>query len=243
MDPILPVTRSSLGEQIAAQIFSMISKGTWKVGEKLPTEVEFCKSLRVGRSSLREAMKSLNFVGVVEVRPGKGNFVADGPSKFLERIITQGVLHTANDFADLFEARVAVEPELAALCAQRLTSDELNQLGKLMEEMKRALGNDGTGFADLDLSFHLTIATGSKNRALTGFLNAMRGPLLELIAKGAHSAGGSELAYEHHLKIMEAIKEHNSAKARSSMRAHLRVFQRGYTVLSRVLASTQHSQP
>src|SRR3990172_10607881 len=67
MNSFIPVVRSTLGEQIAMQIFSMISKGIWKVGEKLPSESQLRKSLGVGRSSLREAMKSLSFIGIVEV--------------------------------------------------------------------------------------------------------------------------------------------------------------------------------
>src|SRR5258708_1555137 len=237
MTSLKPIIRSTLGEQIAMQIFSMVSKGTWKVGERLPSEAELCKSLHVGRSSLREAMKSLVFVGVVEVHPGEGTFVAEGPSKFLERIITQGMLHSANDLADLFEARVTLEPELAALCAQRASPEELRTMDDLFAHMGRVLLANRAEFPELDLAFHLAIATGSRNRSLGGYLRAIRAPLMELITKGAQSMGGSELAHTHHLKILEAIKQHNSAKARSLMRAHLRVFQGGYLVLSRVSES------
>jgi GntR family transcriptional repressor for pyruvate dehydrogenase complex len=236
--------RSSLGEQIAVQLYSMISKGIWTAGQQLPSELELCRSLQVGRSTLREAMKSLCFVGVVEVHPGEGTFVARGPSKFLERIITQGILRSANDLKDLLEARLALEPELAALCAPRVTNQELSNLDSLMKQMERALPDDRTHFAELDLRFHLAIATGSRNRALSGCLSAIREPLNELIKKGALSAGGCEEAHTQHQKIIEAIKQRRPAKARNAMRAHLRFFQRGYLVLSRVSASaldTRHN--
>ncbi len=243
MDSFLPVVRSTLGEQIAVQIFSMISKGAWKAGEKLPSELELCKSLRVGRSSLREAMKSLGFVGVLEVHPGEGTFVARGPSKFLEKIITQGILQSANDLTDLLEARIALEPELAFLCATRVTDEELKNLDGLMDQMERALPQDKTHFAELDLCLHLTIAAGSKNRALSGCLNAIREPLQELIKKGALSTGGCERAHVQHQKILEAIKRRRPALARNAMRAHLRFFQRGYLVFSRVSAPGFGPQP
>lgn len=238
MDSFIPVVRLTLAEQIAMQISSMISKGTWKAGDKLPSELQLCKFLRVGRSSLREAMKSLGFVGIVEVHPGEGTFIARGPSRLLERIVTQGIFHGANDLTELLETRIALEPELAALCAQRVTDDELSNLDNLMDQMQRALPHDRNHFAELDLSFHLAIGTGSKNRALSGCLKAIRGPLNELITKGALSAGGCEVAYPQHRKIVEAIKQRSPSKARSAMRAHLRFFQRGYLVLSRVSASS-----
>lgn len=236
MDSFLPVVRTTLGEQIAVQIYSMISKGIWTAGQKLPSELELCRSLQVGRSTLREAMKSLSFVGVVEVHPGDGTFVARGPSKLLEKIITHGILQSRKDLTDLLEARITLEPELAALCAQRVNQEELNNLDDLMAQMKRALPDDSSRFAELDLLFHLGIAVGSKNRALSACLQAIRSPLHELIKQGAQSAGGCEAAYPHHQKILEAIKQHSPGGARSAMRAHLRFFQRGYLVFSRVLS-------
>jgi GntR family transcriptional repressor for pyruvate dehydrogenase complex len=234
VDSVLPVVRTNLGEQIAVQIYSMISNGIWTAGQKLPSEVELCRSLRVGRSTLREAMKSLSFVGVVEVHHGDGTFVARGPSKLLEKIITYGILQSPRDLRDLLEARITLEPELAALCAERVNLEEMTQLEDLMGQMQRALPNNNITFAELDLSFHLVIASGSKNRALSSCLQAIRSPLHELIKQGAQSAGGCEAAYPHHQKILEAIKQHAPTKARNAMRAHLRFFQRGYLVFSRV---------
>ena len=233
MESFVPVVRSTLGEQIAVQIYSMISEGTWMPGQKLPSEVELCRSLRVGRSSLREAMKSLSFVGVVEVHPGEGTFVARGPSKFLEKIITHGIMQNAKDLADLLEARITLEPELAALCAQRVTEDELEHLDDLLAQMESALPDDTVRFAELDLRFHLLIAKASKNHALSACLQAIRGPLHELIKQGAQSAGGCLAAYPHHQKIVEAIRRRAGPTARSLMRSHLRFFQRGYLVFSR----------
>ena len=233
MGSFVPVVRSTLGEQIAVQIYSMISEGAWTAGQKLPSEVELCRSLGVGRSSLREAMKSLSFVGVVEVHPGEGTFVARGPSKFLEKIITHGILQNAKDLTDLLEARITLEPELAALCAQRVNEEELSDLNGLLVQMERALPDDTERFSELDLRFHLAIAKASKNRALSACLQAIRGPLHELIKQGAKSAGGCEAAYPHHQKIVEAMRQHAPARARAVMRAHLRFFQRGYLVFSR----------
>lgn len=232
MARLIPVIRKTLSEQIATQLFSMINEGVWKVGERLPSELELCKALHVGRSSLREAVKSLVFTGVVEVHPGEGTFVAGGPSRFLRRIVAQGSLINATDMADLFEARVILEPELAALCAQRASEKQLESLGLLVREMEQLL-SDADRFADHDLNFHVSIAAASQNRALGDYFKAIAQPLGELIKKGAQSSDSRQLAHRHHVKILHALREHSPGKSRTLMRAHLRTFQSGYHLLQK----------
>jgi DNA-binding FadR family transcriptional regulator len=72
MKNLKPVSRVTLGEQVAAQLAEQISGGRWRPGDRLPSESELCAALRIGRSTLREALKSLAFVGLVQMRPGEG---------------------------------------------------------------------------------------------------------------------------------------------------------------------------
>jgi GntR family transcriptional regulator, transcriptional repressor for pyruvate dehydrogenase complex len=241
MARLIPVVRKTLAEQIGAQLFTMINEGVWKVGERLPSEPELCKALHVGRSSLREAIRSLVFTGIVEIRPGEGTFVSEGPSRFLRRIVAPGSLNNARDMADLFEARVILEPELAALCAQRAGKDELDDLERQVGEMEQILP-EADLFAEHDLHFHISIAAASQNHALRGYLKAIAEPLGELIRKGARTGSSRQLAHGHHVKILDALKQRNASKARASMRAHLRTFQRGYHLFLQEL-SDEKSKP
>jgi len=77
-----PLPRATLSEQVAKQLAARITAGDWQPGEKLPSEAELCKAFHVGRSSLREALTSLAFIGLIRVRAGGGSYVAEQPSAY-----------------------------------------------------------------------------------------------------------------------------------------------------------------
>jgi GntR family transcriptional regulator, transcriptional repressor for pyruvate dehydrogenase complex len=232
MATLKPVSRTTLSEQVAMQLASELQAKRWQPGEKLPSEAELCKVFNVGRSTLREALKSLAFIGMIRMRAGGGSYVADQRSKYMDGpLLAKGVLNTEKDVTDLSEARLLLETEVAGLCAERATEQDFRTLEKIVTEMKAAIGKTGEGFKDLDLSFHLAIASGSKNEILTELLKHIREGLHEMIAKSLLLPAGMELAYKHHRAILEALKQRHSGKARKAMRTHLRAFQRGYKVL------------
>lgn len=233
VSPLKPVSRETLSEQVGRQIVDMISAGQVKPGEKLPSEHQLCQSLGVGRSTLREALKSLVFVGMVKMRPGEGCFVADGPSKFLERVFQHGLLNTEKAVRDLAETRIAIETELAARCAQRATEADFQKLEFLMSEMQRSAESGGANFLRLDVEFHFAIATGSQNLILSQLLRTIRTLLEEYIAKSLEVPGSAAIAVENHLAILKALKQRNPRKAGAAMQSHLQNFQRGYTILAK----------
>ncbi|MGH9397958.1 MAG: FadR/GntR family transcriptional regulator [Terriglobia bacterium] len=231
MSNLKPVYRVTLSEQVAMQISAMISSGQWKTGDRLPSEAQLCKMLHIGRSTLREALRSLAFVGMVHMRAGDGSYVGEGPSKFLERLFAQGMLATERAVTDLCEARILLETELAALCAERATGKEIQQLASLVREMWATGHERGAAFLNLDLEFHLRIADASKNQILAQLLRTIRQLLEEYIVKSLRLTDAQQLACQGHAKILEALKEHNPQKARASMREHVRKFQRGYKLI------------
>lgn len=225
-----PVSRTSLSERVAIEIMRMISTSQWKEGEKLPSEAELCKAFQVGRSTLREALKSLAFVGVVRGRPGEGTYVVGGPTKFIDRVLAQGQLNTEKDVNDLCETRIALETELAALCAERRTAENLQDLESLMQRMQGPLPEGEKQFLDLDVMFHLSIAAGSKNPLLTQLLQTIRGQLQELIMRSLQIPGSRDVACAEHSAIFDAIRQRNQHKARNAMRHHLHTFQKAYKI-------------
>jgi len=119
MPTLKAVSRVTLGEQVAAQLADQITEGRWRPGDKLPSESELCATLHIGRSTLREALKSLAFIGLVQMRPGEGTYVLDGTQLLVDRIRTRGLLKSEKDLQDVGEARMILETELAALAAER----------------------------------------------------------------------------------------------------------------------------
>lgn len=237
MSILKPVSRVTLAEQVAAQISDQITQGKWKPGEKLPSETEFCAALDVGRSTLREALKSLAYVGMVQMRHGGGTYVTDGTNLLIERVLAGGSLKTEKDLSDLAEARLAIESETVALAAQRAMPADIAQLDALLKEM--ALGIKGTGrdYPSLDVEFHLTIARCSKNQMLHGLLTPIRGLLQEWISKSQELPGIRENAQRQHAKILAAIRDHDPDKARHAMRTHLQTCEKVFNLLGRLSES------
>ncbi len=231
MDTLKPVIRTTLSEQVALQIAERISGGNWKAGEKLPSESVLCKTFHIGRSTLREALKSLAFIGLVRMRAGEGTFVAEGPSKFLKHILTQGLLSNEKDVTDLCETRILLETELAALCAQRATDRDLDSLQQVITRMEESLDQGGQSFLDLDLEFHLRIAEYSQNEVLGQLLRTIRSLLHEVIEKSLQIPGSLALALEQHRKILEPLQQRDERKSRAAMRDHLKTFERGYKII------------
>jgi GntR family transcriptional regulator, transcriptional repressor for pyruvate dehydrogenase complex len=234
MRHLKPVSRVTLGEQVALQLADLIHEGRWKTGEKLPSEGELCTALSVGRSTVREALKSLAFVGMVQMRPGEGTYVAEGSTPFLERLLTRGALKTEQDLADVWEARMVLETELASLAAGRATDKDMALLDSLFEKMEIAKEEQGPKFSDLDLEFHLALAGASQNRVLFQLLSPLRGMVREWIEKSQELPGLRENAHLQHRKIFEAVREKNPEKARKAMEAHLQTFQRAFTLLGKI---------
>jgi DNA-binding FadR family transcriptional regulator len=230
-DGLYPVPRATLSEQVAKRLAARISAGDWQRGEKLPSEAELCKAFNVGRSSLREALTSLAFIGLIRVRAGGGSYVAEQPSAyFTSTWLNRGLLANEKALGEFVEARLILETELAGLCAVRITDEELDAMDLLIERMRNSV-HDAADFGKLDLSFHLAMGMAAKNEVLHNLLAGVREKTMELITKSLLLEEGMENALRGHVKVLEALRQRNPARAREAMRRHLQSFQRGYNVI------------
>jgi len=226
-----PLPRATLSEQVAKQLAARITAGDWKPGEKLPSEAELCKALGVGRSSLREALTSLAFIGLIRVRAGGGSYVAETPSAyFTSSWLHSGTLNSEKALEEFAEARIILETELAGICAERITDAEIDELNRLVEAMRVNTGNPDE-FWKLDLSFHIIMGRAAKNKVLDNILIGIRDQMRDLISKSLLVQEGMEQAVAQHARVLDALRLRSPQKAREAMRQHLQSFQRGYKVL------------
>ena len=239
MSTLKPVSRVTLGEQVAAQLSDQITEGRWKPGEKLPSESELCSTLKIGRSTLREALKSLAFVGMVQMRPGDGTYVIEESGNLIDRIMSRGLLKSEKELQDVGEARMLIESEIAALAAARAESGDLKALDDLLEEMGLSLAGNGRRFVDLDVEFHLTIAKSAKNQMFYELLTPIRGLLTEWISKSQELPGIKESAHRQHGKILAAIRGREPEKARHAMRTHLQTCEKVFNLIGRITESRE----
>ncbi|HEV2234611.1 MAG TPA: FadR/GntR family transcriptional regulator [Terriglobia bacterium] len=227
-----PVFRVTLSQQVATQLAEMISAGKWKSGDKLPSEAGLCKSFHVGRSTLREALKSLAFVGLLRMKAGEGTYVTDGSPTLLGNAFVQGLLKTEKELDDLCEVRFLLELDTVAQCARRGSDQDIQKLQSLVSEMHDAM-EQGDRFLSLDLQFHISIADASQNRVLAQLLRTIRDLLQDVIIKSQKAPGSRELAYNQHMEILKAVKQRNPRLARTAMRNHLKTFQRAFKIVVR----------
>ncbi len=134
---IEPIQRSKLYEDVARRITEMVRDGEWLPGERIPTENALAERFEVGRSTVREAVKSLQIAGVLRSRTGKGTFVAENACSMIRSTELVKLLENGAEIADLVETRIAIEPAMAALAAQRCDGGGTILLQEILAAMER----------------------------------------------------------------------------------------------------------
>ncbi len=218
------VHRTSVSDDIVAQLTDLIARNVLKPGDRLPPERELCKQFGVGRSSLREALRSLSVMGILDGRVGEGTFVCDN-SQYLERALQWGFRLDGKKLQDLSETRLMLESQNVFLAAERATETDLETIAEALAGMEGAL-QDWERFLENDLRFHLLIAKATHNSILYSLLETTRNHLQEWI-KGSLSepslAGPrAELSLWEHHKILAALRQRDTEGARLAMAAHIR---------------------
>jgi GntR family transcriptional repressor for pyruvate dehydrogenase complex len=222
------VTKISISEEIAKQIMELISKGELKPGDHLPSERELCKDFGASRSSLREALRCLSIVGVLNARVGEGTSVAADGEKFLRKIIEWRLITEQHDIENLLVVRIALEGVSAANTARRATAEQIEKLRKLIAGMQASLKDEKT-FAELDLEFHVALADASGNSLVSDLIALVRNRLVKALHKVLVVPHALPQAYKEHCAIFEAIERHDPDGARNAMQAHLEAHLRRYT--------------
>mgnify|MGYP001161047758 FL=1 len=207
-------------EQVAEQISKLIKKGKLNPGERLPPERELAKQLEVSRPTVREAMIALEISGMVEVRVGSGIYVLNTSSPDLK--LRNNTIDIGPGPLELIEARKEIEGANAALAAQRIGTDCLEQLEQAVEKMV----HDNMTGADGDREFHLLVAKATGNsvlETLTAYLwdqqqnSPMWTKLIELMQeKKLHT-----IVLDDHQSLLDTLRQKNSEEAQAIMRTHL----------------------
>jgi GntR family transcriptional regulator, uxu operon transcriptional repressor len=229
--PLTTVEPTRLYRQIADQIATLIDRGEFIVGARLPAERELASVLGVSRTSVREAIICLELAGRVEVRVGTGIFVCAAPKP--EAAATTNADGDAPGPFDLLAARQVIEGEIAALAARKIRRREIAVLHETMARM-RASDADHVPRETADREFHVAIAQATGNSALRAVVNrlwdARSHPLWTRIEAHFHTPALRARTLEDHAAIVAALEAHDPDAARVAMHRHLarviREFQR-----------------
>jgi GntR family transcriptional regulator, transcriptional repressor for pyruvate dehydrogenase complex len=208
--------------QVVNHIRSLIENGTLKPGDQIPPEREFARSLKISRASLRTGIGYLAAMGVMKVRHGVGTFVADGPPEFAKAYLSfMGALHGFQPW-QMFEARLILEGNLAALAAERGTEEYHAALAEEVAEMFAAMSNP-TEYLIHDVLFHRIISQASGNPILATLMETITSALYDKRRKTVERATDLRESAEMHREIYRAIRARIPLDARRLMEQHLRM--------------------
>lgn len=212
--------REPPGAELTRKMLDYLLSGALEPGQRIPSERQLAEALSVGRAAVRETIKSLVLLGLLDQRQGDGTYLSKSSSDLLPKVIEWGLLLGERRVADLVETRHHVEIVLAGLAAERRSEADVAALRELVEQM-RAAGGDLDRYVELDIAFHLRIAAASGNAVLSGVLENVQALLRVWAARVIGAAGETETSLARHVPVLEAIERRDVEGARAAMTAHM----------------------
>ena len=216
---LTPIKNIKIYEAIMDQIKEAVKNGELKRGDKLPSERELSEKLEVSRASVREALKALEMLGLIESRHGEGNFIKTNFEDSLLEPLSIIFLLMGSKNEEIIQLRKIIEPEAAAMAAKNITEDELAEIYELMDEMENT--TDRKVCVDLDKKFHYKIVKASGNNLISSIMFSVSS-LIEKYIDSSHINDDNKTIIEsQHKAIYKAIREHDSEKAFNLLKDHL----------------------
>ena len=217
----MKVGRSSLVDQVAGRMESLIDAGEWPVGERIPTEMELADQFEVSRNTLREAIRALVHAGLLQTRQGSGTYVCS--SSVLEAAIRKRVGRA--DVLDTLEVRHALEREAALLAAVRRNADNLEELRSALDDCRAAIkAGDGQAYLTADLALHRAVVRASHNAVLIDLYGHLTDPLESSMRKILDASAGGSDAIHSHEALVEAIADQDPERATEAVHTYIAEF-------------------
>ena len=198
-----------MSDQVTTKIRHDIDRGKYKTGEKIPAEPELMKLYGVGRSTIREAIKTLAMIGILKVQQGSGTFVNSEVHETIDQRLRRA------DFDEINAVRKLLEDETVRLAAKNHTGDDLEEMKQCLENRRLAiLAEQRQACIDADIAFHIAIATASSNKALAELYQSFTTIIRDFFSK-REVRGVSHFAMSHHLheELVEAIRNRKEKQA------------------------------
>lgn len=214
------VLRQSLSDEIAEKITRMIQSTGFKPSDRLPAITQMARQFGVGSPTVREALKRLETIGVVDIRHGSGVYVGTTPDSFLITNPVFGGTPSKKVLVDLIDSRIPVEMRTAALAASNATTEHLDEMERLLAQAGQSL-NDGELLNKVNLSFHRQIALASGNTVMHQILEVLSSIFRQEQRMILEIKGNRAEDHGEHVGIFEAVRSRDASLATSRMQDHL----------------------
>ncbi len=218
--PFVPLSKTRLFEGVVEQIQEEIRKGVLKPGDKLPSERELAEMLNVSRNSLREALRTLEIMNYVEIKPGEGVYIKKIRMDDLLAPVTSAISMDKGMIMDLLDVRDVIEAEMAQRAAIFATPEDIARIGKSLEAAKAAIESGESGLEE-DSDFHMAIAQATHNTAFVMLMNIIKDSLTLSREATLQIKGQPLRTLKDHEKVFEAIQKKDPEMARELMQEHI----------------------
>jgi GntR family transcriptional repressor for pyruvate dehydrogenase complex len=215
-----PVVKQSLPDRLARQIRGTIQSGNYQRGDRLPPIVEMARRFEVGQPSIREALKKLEAMGVVQIRHGSGVFVTRSEEVLVLASPDYAGTVTKKLLLDLIRARTPIEILSVADCVRNATPEQVQDLERILADAGQHLADDDR-LNSVNMAFHGKIAEASGNSVTAQLLAVLHDLFTDEQRLILNIFGSREEDHRGHLEILDAIERRDEALAVERMRAHL----------------------
>jgi GntR family transcriptional repressor for pyruvate dehydrogenase complex len=213
------IRKNKVYEEVAKQIERLILKKL-KPGDKLPSERELAEFLQVSRSSIRDAIRSLELVGLVEPRQGTGTIVREVSAEAWVNPFANALERRRELVTELLDFRKMLEPPLAARAAAHASLEEISEMEDILKRQEEKLSQGDAAIAE-DSEFHYNIALASGNTVVLKVIDTLMDLLRDTRERSLQVEGRSQKSLAGHRRILTAIKRHDAEAAKAAMRRHI----------------------
>lgn len=218
-----------------SQIESLLDRGELRPGDQLPPERALAEQFQVSRASVREALRSLELLGVVETRAGGGTFVRRATPEDLARPLSN-LISRGHTLTDVIEVRGLIEPAIAAAAATRAEAAELAELREILSR-QAAKVSAGEPYAEEDTRFHELIGQAARNELLTTMLGVIWDVLRSSREQWLQTNQRAHASIDAHERILAALEARDADAARAAAAEHIRAVGEG--ILARIAAAAE----
>ncbi len=219
---IRPLNRESVTSSIINRLTDLLISGELKPGDKLPTEMELAEQLGVGRNSVREAIKMLSYLGVIEIRRGIGTFVANSMPESVVNPLILGLVFEQKTSREIIELRLLFETAIGEIVIQKASDEDIKKLVAANEHLKKAAARKSSSaqqLRDIDIGFHETLLELTDNNPLKKIGKAIYALFLSSIENTVKQ--DPERAVRNHQLIIEAVEKRDPELLRKHMKESL----------------------
>lgn len=222
-----PVNKGNLTEQIMEVITDAIIKGQFQAGTKLPSEYELTEQLGVSRNSLREAMKILSTMGIVEIRRGDGTYVCSQIQPSLFDSVVYSIIYDLSTNAELLELRRVIDMEIMRLAMEKITEEDAESIRNNIRQMEDAIDReDYTMTEELDYEYHLMLIAVCRNKFFERMMKSVYSIFEKSIINTVAYEKRSSKVVQHHKNILSCILNKEADRIKAVVEESLETWQK-----------------